>query len=76
VDVLPLKQFGDRLDRATSRLTIGIITAALIIGTSIVMTVASDSVFGGLSTWGLIGFIGAVLGGIWLLISIRRSGKG
>jgi ubiquinone biosynthesis protein len=76
VDVVPLKQFGDRLDRATSRLTIGIVTAALIIGTSIVMTVASDSVFGGLSTWGLIGFIGAVLGGIWLLISIRRGGKG
>ncbi|HEY0665237.1 MAG TPA: AarF/UbiB family protein [Gallionella sp.] len=76
VDVVPLKQFGDRLDRATSRLTIGIVTAALIIGTSIVMTVASDSVLGGLSTWGLIGFIGAVLGGIWLLISIRRGGKG
>lgn len=76
VDVVPLKRFGDRIDRATSRLTIGIVTASLIIGSSIVMTVASDSVFGGLPTWGLLGFIGAVFGGIWLLISIRRGGKG
>ena len=75
VDVVPLKHFGDRIDRATSRLTIGIVTASLIIGSSIVMTVASDSIFGGLSTWGLLGFIGAVLGGIWVLISIRRGGK-
>jgi len=76
VDVVPLKHFGDRLDRAASRLTIGIVTASLIIGSSIVMTVASESVLGGLPTWGLIGFISAVLGGIWVLISIRRGGKG
>lgn len=75
VDVVPLKHFGDRIDRAASRLTIGIVTAALIIGSSIVMNVASESVVAGLPTWALIGFIGAVLGGVWLLISIRRGDK-
>jgi len=76
VDLIPLKHFGDRIDRAASRLTIGIVTASLIIGSSIVITVASDSELGGLPTWGLLGFIGAVLGGVWVLISIKRGGKG
>ncbi len=75
VEVPPLKHFGDRIDRAVSRLTIGIVTAALIIGTSIVMTVAGEGLLAGLSTFALLGFLGAVVGGIWLLVSIRRSGK-
>ena len=74
VEVLPLKHFGDRIDRALSRLTIGIVTAALIIGTSIVLTVPGEGI-SGLSTVALLGFIGAVLGAIWLLVSIRRSGR-
>ena len=75
VEVLPLKHFGDRIDRAASRLTIGIVTAALIIGTAIVMAVAGEGVLAGLSTFVLLGFLGAVVGGVWLLVSIRRSGK-
>ncbi len=75
VEVLPLKRFDDRIDRAASRLTIGIVTAALIIGSAIVMTVAGDSLPAGLPTFALLGFVGAVAGAIWLLVSIRRSGK-
>ena len=75
VEVLPLKHFGDRIDRAVSRLTIGIVTAALIIGTSIVMSMAGEGLMAGLSTYALIGFLGAVIGGVWLLLSIRRSNK-
>ncbi len=75
VEVLPLKHFGDRIDRAASRLTIGIVTAALIIGSAIVMTVAGDSLPAGLPTFALLGFVGAVAGAIWLLVSIRRSGR-
>lgn len=75
VEVLPLNQFGRQLDRAASRLALAIVTAALIVGSAIVVDVE-----GGLNpTWfpslGFLGFLGAVVGGIWLLISILRSGR-
>ena len=73
VDVVSLKHAVDQLDRAISRMTIGIVTAALIIGTAIVMTVVRDPALGGLRTLGLLGFIGAAGGGLWVLLSIWRS---
>lgn len=73
VDVNSLKEVSLRLDRAVSRLTLGIVTAALIIGSAIVMNV--DQTDEGLPILGLMGFVGAVLGGIWLLFSIWRSGR-
>ena len=75
VDVTRLEDFAERLDRAASRLTVGNVTAALIIGSSIVMTVEGGPTLLGLPLFGLLGFIGAVIGGIWLLLSIWRSGK-
>jgi len=75
VDVTRLQHFGNQLDRATSRLTMGVVIAALIIGSSIVMTVERGPVLLGLPLFGLLGFIGAAIAGIWLLISIRRSGR-
>ena len=74
VEVLPLKQFGDRLDRAASRLAISIVTAALIVGSAIVMSVEREPVLPGLPSFGLLGFLAAVIGGIWVLLSIRRGG--
>ncbi|MBZ0131795.1 MAG: phosphotransferase [Rhodocyclaceae bacterium] len=68
VEVPPLKPFGDRLDRAASRLAISIVTAALIIGSAIVMTVERESALG------RFGFIAAALGGLWVLFSIWRGG--
>jgi ubiquinone biosynthesis protein len=68
VDVLPLKQFGERLDNAASRLALAIVTAALIIGSAIVMTVERESALG------RFGFIAAALGGLWVLFSIWRGG--
>ncbi|SDI34117.1 ABC1 kinase family protein [Paraburkholderia phenazinium] len=75
VDVPRLVQVSDRLDRAVSRLTIGIVVAALIVGSSIVMTVSGGPALLGLPVFGLFGFVGAVLGAIWLLVSVRRSGR-
>ena len=72
VDVPALKSFGDRLDRAASRLTMAIVTAALIVGSSIVMTVDRG---GGVATLGLLGFVGAVLCGLWVLVSVWRGGR-
>ena len=77
VEVAHLDRVSMRLDQSVSRLTIGIITAALIIGSSIVMTVTSDPGGGwfGPSLLGVLGFIGAVAGGLWLLLSIWGSGR-
>lgn len=72
VDVPALKSFGDQLDRAASRLTMAIVTAALIVGSSIVMTVDRG---GGVATLGLLGFIAAMLGGLWVLVSVWRGGR-
>jgi len=75
VDVTRLKKFGNQLDRAASRMAVGNVTAALIIGSSIVMTIKGGPTLLGLPLFGLLGFVGAVAGGIWLLFSIWRSGK-
>lgn len=74
VEVLPLKQFGQQVDRAASRLALAIVTAALIIGSAIVIDVKGEFSLHGLSSLVLLGLLGAGFGGLWLLISILRSG--
>jgi len=76
VDVTRLDNFAERLDGAASRITVGTVTSALIIGSSIVMTVKGGPTLMGLPLFGLLGFIGASIGGIWLLVSIWHSGRG
>ena len=76
VDVTSLERFGRQLDRAANRLTVGVVTAALVIGSSIVMTVGGGPTLLGLPAFGLLGFLAAAAGGAWLLFSIWRSGRG
>jgi ubiquinone biosynthesis protein len=76
VDLTSLMRFGNQLDGAANRLAIGIVTAALIVGSSIVMTVEGGPKLLGLPLFGLLGFLGALTGGAWLLVSILRSGGG
>ena len=75
VDVAALDGFGRQLERSANRLTVGVVTAALIIGSSIVMTVKGGPTLLGLPVFGFAGFLGAVAGGSWLLFSIWRSGR-
>ncbi|MEE4192603.1 MAG: 2-polyprenylphenol 6-hydroxylase [Halieaceae bacterium] len=75
VDVDRLDRFADRMDQSFSRLAMSSVIAALIVGSSIVMTVEGGPKLLGLPFFGLLGFGGAVVGGIWLLFSIWRSGK-
>jgi len=75
IDVTHLEQFVRHIDRSLSRLTMGMVTSALIIGSSIVMTVEGGPTLFGLPFFGLLGFFGAVAGGVWLLVSIWLSGK-
>jgi len=75
IDINSLKEVAARLDKAASRLTLGVVTAALIIGSAIALNVQHDPGSSGPPLLGTIGFIGAALGGIWLLISIWKSGR-
>jgi ubiquinone biosynthesis protein len=75
IDVTHLKHVGNQLDKAANRLTIGIVVAALIIGSSIVMTVSGGPQLLGLPLFGLVGYLGAAAGGVWLLLSIWKSSR-
>ncbi len=75
VETPALKGFGDQVNRAANRLTVGIVTAALIIGSSIVMNSVGSSASRWLLGIGVAGFIGATLCAIWIIISIWRSGR-
>ena len=76
IDVERLKRFGEQVEHSANRLSIGVVTAALIIGSSIVMTVSGGPTLFGLPLFGLIGFLGAGACGGWLIWSIWRSGGG
>jgi ubiquinone biosynthesis protein len=75
LDLKRLDHFGHQLDRSANRLTIGVITAALIVGSSIVMTVEGGPTLFGLPLFGLVGFLLAFITGAWLVLSIWRSGR-
>jgi len=75
VDITRLEKFGRQLDKSASRITVGLITSALIVGSSIVMTVSGGPTLMGLPLFGFIGFLVAGMGGIWVLFSIYRGGK-
>lgn len=75
IDVAHLERTGQRIDRAASRLSLALVIAALIIGWSIVVTVGGGPQLLGLPAFGLLGFVGAAIGGLWLLRAIRRSNR-
>ncbi|MEX1024392.1 MAG: AarF/UbiB family protein [Planctomycetota bacterium] len=70
-----LEDFGHQLERSANRMTMGMVTAALIIGTSILLTLDAGPRLLGLPVMGLLGFVSSILLGLWLLWSIVRSGR-
>jgi len=75
LDLKRLDQFGHQLDRASNRLTMGILTASLVVGSSIIMTVKGGPQLFGLPFFGLLGFLIAFFNSLWIVFSIWRSGK-
>ncbi len=75
LDLKRLDHFGYQLDQASNRLTMGILTASLVIGSSIIMTVKGGPTLLGLPLFGLLGFLIAFVNSLWILFSIWRSGK-
>jgi ubiquinone biosynthesis protein len=78
LDLKRLDSFGDRLHSAINRATIGVMTASLVIGSSIVMTVAEGPTLFGvplLTFFGLFGYLIAFVNSLWIILSIWRSGR-
>jgi ubiquinone biosynthesis protein len=76
IELAHLKRVGDQLDRAANRLAMALVISALIIGSSIVMTVKGGPTLFGLPAFGFVGFMGAMAGGLWLVRAIWRSSRG
>ncbi|MBT9590697.1 MAG: phosphotransferase [Thiobacillus sp.] len=75
LDLKRLDHFGHQLDRASNRITMGILTASLVVGSSIIMTVEGGAKLFGLPLFGLLGFLIAFFNSLWIIFSIWRSGK-
>ncbi|MBP6345400.1 ABC1 kinase family protein [Neisseriaceae bacterium CLB008] len=75
LDVKRLEQFGHQIDKSANRLTMGIVTGSLIIGSSIVMSINAGPKIFGLSFFGFIGYMLAFFNSVWLIWSIWRSSK-
>ena len=78
LDLKRLDSFGRQLDNTLDRVTVGIMTASLVIGSAIVMTVQDGPVFLGvpvLPALGLFGYLLAFLNSVWIIYGIWRSGR-
>jgi len=75
LDLKRLDHFGQQLNSAANRLTMGVLTASLVVGSSIIMTVEGGPELFGLPFFGLLGFIVAFFNSVWIVLSIWRSGK-
>jgi hypothetical protein len=76
LDLKRLDSCGHRLHSAMNRATIGIMTASLVVGSSIVMTVAEGPTLLGvplLTFFGLLGYLIAFVNSLWIIFSIWRS---
>lgn len=65
----------NRLDIASNRLTAGLIVGSLIVGSSFVMVMDQGPRLLSLPIVGVLGFLLAAMIGLWLVISILRSGR-
>jgi len=63
------------LDRSSNRLSFGLIIAAIIIGSSLIVNSRVGPNWYGIPFLGLIGYLLAAIMGLWLVIAIIRSGK-
>jgi ubiquinone biosynthesis protein len=78
LDLKRLDSFGRQLDRTLDRATMGIMTASLVIGSAIVLTVEGGPRVLGiplLPALGLAGYVAAFLNSVWILYGIWRSSR-
>jgi ubiquinone biosynthesis protein len=65
-----------RLDLITNRLVVALVSISLgATGTAVSILIEGGPHFAGLSVWGLPGFAGSFLFGLWLIYAILRTGR-
>ena len=76
LDLKRLDDFVRKLDRTIDRISIAIMTASIVIGSSIVMTVTSGPQMFGVPVFTVLGFLGyllAFVNSVWVVLAIWRS---
>jgi ubiquinone biosynthesis protein len=75
LEIRGLDRLTIELDRSTNRLAFALVIAAIIVGSSLVLTLDVGIKIYGLPLFGLVGYLFAGILGAGLVISILRSGK-
>ena len=75
IELIHLKRVADQVDGAANRVAVALVISALIIGSSIVMTVQGGPTLMGLPAFGVLGFLGAFVGGAWLVRAVWRGSR-
>ncbi len=70
-----LDTLTNELDRATNRIAFSIILAAIILASSLIISMGIGPMLKGISILGIVGYLLAGVFGAWLLIAIIRSGR-
>jgi hypothetical protein len=75
VDAVEEKTLIDGFQKIANRITTGVILAALIIGAAMLMRVDTAFRIFGYPGLAMLCFIGAALGGLWLIVEIARHDR-
>jgi ubiquinone biosynthesis protein len=70
-----LEHFVREMDRSSNRLSLAVLVAALIVGSSLIFQAKSGPAMFGYPALGMVGFLTAGLLGLWLVVLILRSGR-
>ena len=73
LEMREVDDFSRHLERSVNRLTIGLVTAALIVGSSILMAASDPRESFAAWALGAVGVLIAFANSVWLLLSVRRS---
>ena len=75
MDITNLDEKWVDFNKMVNRMVFALITAAIIIASALIIRVGADSAVRGVSIVGILGFFLAGLLGLWLLLSILKSGN-
>ena len=70
-----LERLVGTMEHSSNRLTLGIIIAALIIGSSMIITTGVGPFIFGFPALGVIGYIISAILGLWLVVTIIKTDK-
>ncbi|WP_236545085.1 ABC1 kinase family protein [Tropicimonas marinistellae] len=73
IDIVRMEHYLDRFERSITRVSMAIVIAALIVGSSMVMSFSGAKLPVGLSVFAMLGFAASVVGGFWLIYTTWRG---